>query len=107
MESKPAKVDVFESHNGAETMPGSTQFCLVVRDRSQSGCGCFTILYQDGKTALHQQGGVEDDQAEAQWHHIVAGPHFEEISDSLLHMWPPFQSARLSQVWEFASDERW
>jgi hypothetical protein len=46
----------------------------------------FTILYQDRKAALHKQGGVEHDQAEAQWHYIVAGTHFEEISNSLLDL---------------------
>lgn len=57
MVSKPAKVEVFESHSGAETIPKpSNLFSPIAKDfffniRTYI---VHTVLYQNRKTALHK-----------------------------------------------------
>lgn len=44
-----------------------------------------TVLYQNGKTLLHQQGSIKDNETAAQGQHIVACPDFQELSDTFLY----------------------
>lgn len=79
MVSRPAKVDVLESHSGAETMP-----VWLVSDCSWELAAQRTILDEDVQALLDEQGGVEDDQTEAERQDVVAGPDLEKGADGLL-----------------------
>jgi hypothetical protein len=59
--SSPAKVDDFESHSGAETMPARTDQLLHLYIVLYE----LTILIEDVQALLHQQRGIEDYQAVA------------------------------------------
>lgn len=76
----PAKVDVFESHSGADTMPVVGVSALA----SMRGLVLLTILNEDVEALLDQQRLIEDDQAETQGQNVVAGADFEECSDGAL-----------------------
>jgi hypothetical protein len=71
--SRPAKVEVFESHRGAETMPKTEKKKSSVTLGQSAACPGFNlaILYENIQALLDQQAGVEDDQAVAQREHIV------------------------------------
>lgn len=43
-----------------------------------------TILIEYVQALLHQQGRVQDDQAEAQRQHVVARPHLQKGADGSL-----------------------
>ena len=43
-----------------------------------------TILNEDSQALLNQKRSIEDDEAETERQDVVAGSHFEEISDALL-----------------------
>lgn len=63
--------------------------------------GCrkhVTILGEDSQALLDQQSSVEDDQAKAQGQDIIACPHFEEVSDSLLQLVALCQPVKWSLV---------
>lgn len=74
----------FESHSGAETMPGCCQPpsrpCTWARP---------TVLCKDVQALLHAQGGVEDYQAVADGQHVIAGPGLEEGANRAL-LWSAF-----------------
>ena len=86
--SRPANVDVIESHSGADTIPFHDQlelykmlFCVL------------TILYHDIETFLNKQRSVEDNQTKAQRQNIIARANFKEGSYSSLI----FQDVRISE----------
>lgn len=80
--SNPAKVDVDESHKGADTMPTGVSQTRVI----STWTAMPTILYQNIQTLLDQQGCVEDDQAEAERKNVITRADFEEISNGALQV---------------------
>lgn len=81
MVSSPAKVEVDESHKGAETIPDHAVSPTISGRHAPM---LLTILYQDVQALLDQQRGIKNDQAEAQWKNVVACSDLEEIADCAL-----------------------
>lgn len=80
--SRPAKVELFESHSGAETMPATVMLDLC---NLRSCCEPHTVLIQDIEALLDEQRRVEHDQAVADGQHIIARAGPEEGANCPLH----------------------
>lgn len=78
---RPAKVDVDESHNGADTI--AMQHPSVFSSRRHK-CGRNsrnrTVLHQDVQAGSNGEVIVEHDESEGQRQDIVAGSNFEELA---------------------------
>ena len=74
--SRPAKVEVLESHSGADTMPG----WLLGDPCGGTGGEVHTALDEDVQTLLNEQSGVQDYESVAERQHIVRGADFEKRS---------------------------
>lgn len=79
---RPAKLDVFEFHNGADTTP--------VMDSTSATCSIsikreLTILNQYIQAPVYEQIRVEDDKTEAHREHIIARSELQELSNSMLY----------------------
>ena len=63
----PAKVEVLESHRGAETMPVAIHInnSFQLSPLPAAYVGLVTILDQDVEALLDRQGGIEFDEPEA------------------------------------------
>lgn len=75
-----------ESHSGAETMPEEIS---SVEKYVRFFSGEVTILDQDIQALFHGQGGIEYDQAEAEWQHIVACAGFQKVANRVLPLSQP------------------
>lgn len=96
MVNRPAKVDVLESHNGADTMPVTPATFIPSAQRFRSSFRNFqhrssgrgrihAILDQDIQAFLNRQRGIEDNKTETEGEDVVAVADFEEIADGALH----------------------
>jgi len=76
-------VDVLESHNGADTMPG----CTILLELCQSSAVrvvAQTVLNEDVEALFYEKCGIEDNKSEADWQDIVTGTCFEECAYNML-----------------------
>lgn len=73
-----------------------------------------TILQEDVEALLDEQVGIEDDQAEGEGQHIIAGPFLEEVADGSLQWEDARQPRDVGEVGKpstatspLAGDDEW
>lgn len=82
---RPAKVDVFESHSGAETMPiQQPSVPRSTRHRGQDDGGYHTVLHEDVHASSDEEVVVEHDESEGERQDIVAGSDLEKLANGRL-----------------------
>lgn len=81
-------MEVWESHNGADTIPVAGSALRVAFEMStlRGKRGAQTILEENVEALLDEQVGIENDKAEGKRQHIIARPLLEEVSDGSLHV---------------------